>query len=208
MVVGLALVGTGSYVAKDLGALLTEGLADSWPYLLLVLAIALTIVTVTEARRLVGPALIAAAAGIGLLMKLDRPLLDYLPLIAIAAGIAIAMTGVGPGRPDRLVSAMWPSRWVLRDALPARIGVTSLLTAVSVDLRDTTTPKQTAIVVTAIASHVRLKVPASWPVELDHDVTPLVAVDEHGSLDSVDKDISGLRLRAGGAFGSVVVERY
>lgn len=210
ILVGLAFVGIASYLGTDPGQRIKtalDALAVLWPWLLLVLAAAAALATLVEFRRLVGPLSLAVIAGTVLYVQTDQILFNYLPFLAIAVGATVALTAVRPSS-HRLVSVIWPGRWVFRDQLLNGLRVTCVFAAMTVDLRDTALTEDLVFSVTTVVGHVRLQIPAQWPVVVDDAPPTSVALDERGRRDSVDTALASLRLRSAGVLGSVVVERY
>ncbi|SEQ82221.1 hypothetical protein SAMN05216188_105227 [Lentzea xinjiangensis] len=209
---GLALVAVACFLGVDATARIKavgNALAVSWPYLLAGFAVSALLATLVEVRRLVGVCALIAVAVAGIVSR--QPGIDVTalwPVALITAGVLFALGGVQPAAPRRLVSVAWPVRRVPRDRLPSRLAVTCVLGTVHLDLRDTTFPPDASVYITTFLGHVWLKVPAQWPVVIEGDPSPLVTLDERGRRDLVDLGQAAIKLRSGGALGTIVVERY
>ncbi len=203
---GSALVLSG-VLAVDTPADLLQHARESVGVVLIVLPLLSLVVAVAELRRL-APPLVLIGVAIVAAYGIPSEIRNRWPWLAAVAGTSLVLSAATRAKAMGSLAIFWTTRPVLRNAMPARFRAITVIGTMSLDLRDTALMEDVVVRTTAVVAHVRLLVPAHWPVVLDGLPPSSVRLDERGRRDTIDRAKPKMRLRLDGAMSTVVLERW
>lgn len=170
----IAIIGT-AWSAGALSSVVaaTVGVA---PYLLLVWAAVAGVRVMAPRGSLTGPAVLAAAGGLWLIVRTDMlgsvPVPQVLAIFAILGGCVVALTGGGRESRHfgvrRFRSLLYPDDFNVTGRSPSKLTVLSVLSSTTLDLSGTDHEVSEKLVIeidiTEFASRVEIKLPETWTV--------------------------------------------
>ncbi|GAA3207151.1 hypothetical protein [Actinocorallia longicatena] len=185
---GLVALAAGSFVIGDVHERLREAVAwvgGHWPWLVLGWAGANVVRSAVAAGSLIAPALLVAAALAGLGLVGVEILIDVLaPALLITVGAVLVRSSAEPGVgawTRVLVSGRVTAPAEVGHETPhARFAIRAVAGEVRADFAGSVLAGGMDLEVTAIAGHVHLTVPRSWPVVVRTAGTVFTHVSDTG----------------------------
>ncbi|MGW3242923.1 hypothetical protein [Streptomyces sp. NPDC001070] len=215
---GLCALALGSFAAGDTlhrVRAAAEWATTWWPWLLLVLALLNLVRSFVAVSSLIAPGVLAAVALAGLASghAVNRHILVnvVLPASLVLVGVALLRPFGGPedrswtrflatGRIDG------PGAIGERTRHP-RLELRAVAGEIRADLTGSALDGDVTVHITAIAGHVHLTVPRSWPVTVRTTGMVLTRVTDTGPRDAIDAEAGGVGLHLLGLAGAVSLVR-
>ncbi|WP_431960195.1 hypothetical protein [Actinacidiphila sp. bgisy160] len=215
---GLCALALGSFAAGDTLHRVRAAVEWAhvwWPWLLLVLAVLNLVRSFVAVSSLIAPGVLAGIALVGLAhghAVSGRVLVNVvLPASVALVGVAMLLPFGGPeqGRWTRFLATgriHGPGAIGERTRHP-RLELRAVAGEIRADLTGSALDGDVTVHITAVAGHVHLTVPRSWPVTVRTTGMVLTRVTDSGPRDAVDADSGGVGLHLLGLGGAVSLVR-
>lgn len=215
---GLGALALGSFAVGDTlhrVRVAAEWAVTWWPWLLLALAVLNLVRSFVAVSSLIAPGVLAAIALVGLAhghAVSGRVLVNVvLPVSLAVVGVALLRPSVRPGdgRWTRFLSTgrvRGPGAIGERTRHP-RLELRAVAGEIRADLTGSALDGDVTVHITAVAGHVHLTVPRSWPVTVQTTGMVLTRVTDSGPRDAIDTDSGGVGLHLLGLGGAVSLVR-